>query len=168
MFWVFAARQHVDGYYLSTHCNVYNWLFNTCTLKTCRWTVMSIIHYLCFRFFVFYCLSSLYVSPPSRQPGSLASCRTNAKSTYRPLTTISLKICENNSSKYLPLPAREKSFAEFPFLYIFNSLLEARWRQWNGCLDRITKESDWHLSVLSPPGYPTLQKCNTIWIYIFL
>ena len=48
---------------------------------------------------------------------------TDAKDSYQPLTTNPFKIWVDNFLKYLPLSAYEKKFAEFSFLYIYNSLI---------------------------------------------
>ena len=42
----------------------------------------------------------------------------------QPQTTIPFKIWVNNSSKHLPLPAYENSFAEFPLLYYLQHIFK--------------------------------------------
>ena len=74
----------------------------------------------CFRFSSF--LIALFLCMHHNQSGNPVCWRTDEKDTCKPLTTIPFKIRVDNSLKYLPLPACEKNFADFPFLYIFNSL----------------------------------------------
>ena len=85
----------------------YLWL--DCYLYVSLWRKFSL-------FFVF--ITFFYASQSIGQTNLL-----NDRYRRQVLTAIPFKIRVNNSSKYLPLPAYEKRFAEFPCLYIFNSLM---------------------------------------------
>ena len=64
----FAAEQHGDGCLLFTHCGIYNWLLNTCTLKLATrlsclcFTSKKVVSV--FRCYPFYCLISLHALQP--------------------------------------------------------------------------------------------------------
>ena len=52
-----ALLQHVDGWCLFMHYNIYSLLLDKYTLKSCHWVAMSVFHFgkgrLCFRLFSF-------------------------------------------------------------------------------------------------------------------
>ena len=110
-FGCFAARQQVNGDFLLTHCKIYNWLLNACTLKTCHWIVMSMFQFrktcLCYQF------SSLLIVLFLCQLSSLACWTTNGRDTCQLLTTILFKVRVNNSSKFFTLTKIQEKFFWF-------------------------------------------------------
>ena len=108
---------------------VYNWLVFTRAVKTaiaveCLCVSTSKKTALLPGFFISYCLFLFACAAINRV--NLAFRTTKIEDAHLTLAVIPFKLEANNFLNFLPLQKYEKKFAEFPFLLVYNSLVD-RW-----------------------------------------
>ena len=123
VFWVLRWRTNVDGCFLfvtyiidlsmRTPSKLSTGSSCLCSTSERAVTVFSFLRFLLPYFW--------HASQSIGQPSVLNNRRRKHTHTHQPLTMIPFKV-RLNSSNCLPLPAYNKIFDEFSFLYIFNSL----------------------------------------------
>ena len=105
-------------YFLFMRYNIYDTLFNMRTVN-----IMSMFFFGKGVFSILILLICVIFNP---------SCRTTCvEDTYHTLTATPFQIGVNNSSKSWPLSANEKTFAEFPFLWVYLQFLAPSYHLFN-------------------------------------
>ena len=124
---LFLIKMLVCAFRFCTVAYTYNWIVSVCSYKI--WIVFPQNFELDCHAYALLLKKSLLFSVCSFLIALLLCTLlqpTGAENRYQPVTVITLKVIINNFSKYLALSAYEKNFAEFQFLYIFNSLFSYR------------------------------------------
>ena len=117
MFWVLCCWTKCWWELLFTQCYIY-----ISIRQICDWIFMVWKSRHCLRVSSFLIIS--FISMRRKWSFNPACRTTGVQDTYQTLTAIPFQVEANNSSKVFAMSAYETKFAEFPFLYIFNSLIE--------------------------------------------
>ena len=96
---------------------------------------------------------------------SLAFLTTIIEDTHLTLICIPFKVEVNNSLLFLPLQTYEKKFAEFPFLFIYNSLVCVTTTAWS-CTPTRCMGVQFHNFCGCVQGIINMNRKGNFWIHV--